>query len=53
MNSNEDVWPKWLLKLFRKNADEKVPIKIRWYKQSPNEWLTADSAAHDSEWRIN
>lgn len=44
VNSNEDVWPKWLLKLLRTSANEKVPIKTRWFQQPPKEWLTADSA---------
>ena len=43
-NSNEDVWPKWVLKLLRKSDDEIVPMKTHRYQQPPREYSTADSA---------
>lgn len=44
VNSKEDVWPKWMLKLLRKSDDEKVPMQTRRYKEAPKEWMTIDSA---------
>jgi hypothetical protein len=43
-NSNEDVFPKWVIKLLRKHDDEIVPMKTHRLQQPPKEYLTAESA---------
>jgi hypothetical protein len=44
VDSNEDVWPKWVIRLLRTSKDERVPMKTRRYKSPPKEWLTTHSA---------
>ena len=43
-NSKEDVPPRWALRLLRKSAGEKVPIRTYRYGHSPRQWMTGDTA---------
>ena len=44
VDSNEDIWPKWVLRLLKKSHDERVPMRAQRYKEQPKEWPTKDSA---------
>jgi hypothetical protein len=44
VDSKEDIWPKWVLRLLKKNHDERVPMRAQRYKEQPKEWPTKDSA---------
>lgn len=43
-DSNEDVWPKWVLRLLRKSDTERVPMRTRRIHEEPREYMTADTA---------
>ena len=44
VDSKEDIWPKWVLRLLKKSHAERVPMRAQRYKEQPKEWPTKDSA---------
>ncbi len=44
VDSKEDIWPKWVLRLLKKSREERVQMRAQRYKEQPRQWPTKDSA---------
>lgn len=42
-NSMEDVFPLWIIRMLRRSAAERVPMRTYRYRQPPREWMTLNS----------